>query len=193
MRTLGRFLMLVLAATALGAASDTFQLPAFPVPTLAVEGGQTAEMSSIRLLRELHRAGLSGFDRLETADAEFALLRSDSLERLTTWLDATCGALDYDLRQARVRSYDGTVFARLLDVAASLGALQGKHRSLAIPIGTVACLRAKAWGQLPADNAKDIYVVFATEKGMIVYDPPTGQHSALVDFPNKATISRIRF
>ena len=189
----GLCLVLLSIATAFGAAPDTFQLPALPLPAFAAEDGMTAEVTSIRLLRELHRAGLRGFDRLETTDTDYVLLRSDSLENLTGWLDATCAALDYDLRQARVRSYDGTVFARVIDVATSLGALQERHRSLAIPIGVVVCQRALAWGQLPADNARDVYVIFATENGMIVYDPPTRQQSALVDFPNKATISQIRF
>jgi hypothetical protein len=186
-------LILLLAAAHGVGAGESFQLPAFPTPTLVTDGGPPTEVSPIRLLRELHRAGLRGFDRLDTLDTDYALLRSDSLGALTAWLDATCGALNYDLSRARTRSYDGTVFARLLDVATSLGALQTQHRALAIPIGVVSCQRAVAWGALPGDGATDLYVIFATENGMTVYDPPTRQMVSLADFPNKAKISQIRF
>jgi hypothetical protein len=180
-------LLFVTVAPMVVAATATFQLPAFPVPALG------AEVSSIRLLRELHHAGLSGFDRLETADNDYALLQGDALASITSWLDATCAALNYDLRRARARSYDGTVFGRMLEVATSLGVLQQGARPLAIPIGFLACRRAKAWGQLPGDGANDVFVVFVTETGMMVYDPPTRQLCPLSDFPNKTTISRIRF
>jgi hypothetical protein len=184
-------LLFVIAGAA--RAAENFQLPVFPTPKLVAEGGPAIEVSPIRLLRELHRAGLRGFDRLDTLDTDYALLRSDSLGALTAWLDATCGAIHYDLSQARTRSYDGTVFARLLDVATSLGTLQGRHRPLAMPIGVVACRRTAAWGLLPADGANDVYVIFATENGMMVYDPPTHQMVALADFPNKTKITQIRF
>lgn len=180
-------LVLLALAPMVVVAADTFQLPAFPVPALG------AEVSSIRLLRELHHAGLRGFDRLETADADYALLPGRSLISITAWLDTACAALNFDLPRARARSYDGTVFSRILEVATSLGVLQHGSRPLAIPIGFLACQRAKAWGQLPGDGTKDVFVVFATETGMIVYDPPTRQICPLGDFPNKATISRIRF
>jgi hypothetical protein len=36
-------------------------------------------------------------------------------------------------------------------------------------------------------------VLFATDTGILVYDPPTRQLTALADFPNKASISHIRF
>ena len=183
-----RVICLLLLAANVAMAAEKFQLPAFPVPALA-----SSDMSSVRLLRAFHQAGLSGHEWLETADADYALLRSDSLTTLTAWLDATCLALNYDLSRARARNYDGTVFARLLEVAASLATLQGRHRALAIPIGILACQRVKAWGQLPGDGAKDVYVIFVTDNGMIVYDPPTRQMVALGDFPNKGRISQIRF
>jgi hypothetical protein len=185
--------LFLLAVARCAGAVEGFQLPAFPAPTLVADGGLPLEVSPIRLLRELHRAGLRGFDRLDTLDTDYALLRSDSLGALTAWLDATCGALNYDLSRARTRSYDGTVFARLLDVATSLGTLQSRHRALAIPIGVVSCQRTVAWGALPGDGATDVYVIFATESGMTVYDPPTRQMVSLADFPNKAKISQIRF
>lgn len=187
-------LLLFLAGIRLLPAAESFRLPAFPAPAVITEDGGTPTVTSpIRLLREMHRAGLRGFDRLETMDGDYALLRSDSLGILTGWLDATCGALDYDLRQARARVYDGAVFARLLEVATSLNSLQRSQRALAMPIGVLYCQRATAWGVLPADGGADAYIVFATEKGIIVYDPPTRQMIPLADFPNKTKVSQIRF
>lgn len=184
----------LLFSASIAAAPDTLQLPAFPEPPLALDGGLPAEVSSIRLLRELHKAGLRGFDRLETADSDYALFRGASIGSLTTWLETVCSSIDYDLRRARARNYDGTVFARLLDVAASLGALQAaNHRALAMPVGIAVCKRVAAWGELPGDGAEDVYVVFVTEEGMMLYDPPTRQQVMLADFPNKGEIVRIRF
>lgn len=169
------------------AAAEKFQLPAFPTPTLG------AEVSSVRLLRELHKAGLRGFDRLETADADYALIGDSSLAVLSAWLETVCRQIEFDLRRARSGSYDGTVFARLLAVAASVGALQERPRALAMPIGVAFCRRASAWGALPGDGASDAYVIVATEAGMTIYDPPTRQLAPLADFPNKSKILEIRF
>lgn len=192
MRTVIPWLILVVLVPGAGAA-DSLRLPMFPEPALVPENGPPEEISSIRLLRELHRAGLHGFDQLEASDADYGLLRQRALGVLTGWLDAACSALDYDLRQARTGSYDGAVFARLLRVASSLGVLQGQARPLALPIGVIACQRTKAWGALPGDQANDVYVIFATDGGMFIYDPPTRQLVALADFPNKGNISEIRF
>ena len=51
----------------------------------------------------------------------------------------------------------------------------------------------RVWPQIPADGTTDAYVLFATDTGILVYDPPTRQLTNLADFPNKASISRIRF
>ena len=133
------------------------------------------------------------FENFETLDADYALLRSDSLGGLAAWLEAACHAVGFDLRQARDRSYDGTVFARLLGVATSLAALREKKISLAMPIGVMICQRRAVWSDLPGDGSDDAYVLFATDAGMLVYDPPTRQLTSLADFPNKEKILKIRF
>lgn len=176
-----------IAAANSAAAPDSFHLPAFPTPTLG------AEVTSVRLLRELHKAGLRGFERLETSDADYALIGDNSLSVLSSWLEAVCQSIAFDLRRARSGHYDGTVFARLLNVATSAGALQDRPRALAVPIGVALCPREKPWGELPGDGATDVYVIVATEGGMMVYDPPTRQLTSLADFPNKAKILEIRF
>jgi hypothetical protein len=186
---------LLLCATALdtSAAPDGLRLPGFPLPALVLDGGPPKEMSSVRLLRELHRGGVHGSDNLETSDSDYALLRSDSLGNLAAWLESACLAVDADLLQARTRDYDGAVFARLLAVATSLAALRQGNINLAMPIGVLICQRRTVWGDLPGDGATDAYVVFVTDNGMLVYDPPTRQLTNLADFPNKAHIGRIRF
>ncbi len=183
----------LLAASYAFAESAEMKLPAFPVPALVLDGGPPREVSSVRLLRELHRGGLHGFQHFETSDSDYALFRSDSLGKLGAWLESACNSVGFDLLQARKRNYDGTVFARLLDVSTSLAALRDKRLSLAMPVGVLVCQRAEAWGDLPADRAEDAYVVFVTEAGMLIYDPPTRQLTSLGDFPNKATILKIRF
>ena len=85
------------------------------------------------------------------------------------------------------------MFARLLGVATSLAALRQGDITLAMPIGVLTCRRDTAWGDLPGDGEEDAYVIFATDAGILVYDPPTRQLAPLADFPNKAHISRIRF
>ncbi len=175
------------------AATGGLRLPAFPLPALVREGGPPKEFSSTRLLREVQRGGVHGSDNFEASDADYALLRGDSLGVLAAWLETACRAVDFDLLQARTRGYDGTVFARLLAVGTSLAALRQNEITLAMPIGVVTCLRAAPWGELPGDGTEDAYVVFATDTGILVYDPPTRQLSPLADFPNKGRITRIRF
>lgn len=190
-----RLTALLLLAAASGSATTpaTLKLPAFPLPDLVSERGLPAEISSVRLLRELHRGGVRGSGNLEAADADYALLRGGSLPKLAAWLESACQAVGHDLLQSRTGTYDGMVFARLLSVATALAVLQQKGAKLAMPIGVVICRRTTPWGSLPGDGAIDAYIIFATDGGMLVYDPPTRQLSWLADFPNKARIERIRF
>jgi hypothetical protein len=189
--------IVILFVTALIAHASTapanLQLPAFPLPVLVRDGGPPKEFSSNRLLRELHRGGVHNSESFEAFDNDYALLRGDSLGTLAAWLESACQTVGYDLLHARTQAYDGAVFARLLSVATSLAALRERGINLAMPIGVLICQRARAWGELPADGSTDAYVLFATDTGILVYDPPTRQLTGLADFPNKASISRIRF
>ena len=180
-------LALLAALANLAAAPASLRLPAFPVPDL------TSDVGATRLLRELHQAGLRGFASLETSDGDYALIRKESVGNLTGWLESLCKGIEFDLRRARNRNYDGTVIARLLAVACSIGSYQSGHRTPAIPIGVVLCQRTKSWGELPPDGAEDAYVIVATEEGMMIYDPPTRQLTMLTDFPNKSKIRQVRF
>lgn len=182
-------------ATTLGlaAAQTDLQLPAFPVPALVRDGGPPKEISSMRLLRDLYRGGVKASDNFEAVDADYALLRGESLGNLAAWLESACKSVGLELKLARGGTYDGVVFARLLAVGTSLAALREKDIRLAMPIGVLICQRDAVWGELPGDGAEDAYVIFATDSGMLVYDPPTRQLAALSDFPNKERISRIRF
>ena len=187
-------LVLCLISPAVAAtAPGSLQLPAFPAPVIVRDGRVPKEFSAMRLLRELHRGGVHGSANFETVDADYALLRGESLPTLAAWLESACRAVDYDVAQARTRGYDGTVFARLLAVATSLAALRESDITLAMPIGVLTCQRQTAWGDLPGDGAQDAYVIFATDTGILVYDPPTRQLSSLEAYPNKAGISHIRF
>ena len=175
------------------AAPDKLRLPDFPVPALVMEDGSPREMNPIRLLRELQSSGFRGYKRLETMDYDYAVLRSDALDELSAWLEAACQAVGFDLINAPRDNYDGTVFVRLLSVSTSLASLRERGNALAIPIGVLVCRRAKPWGNVPGDGIDEAYVIFATEDGMLVYDPPTRQLIRLGDFPNRDDIVQIRF
>lgn len=185
--------LLLLGGSGLAAAPANFTLPAFPSPVLVRDGGPAKEVSSLRLLRDLYKGGVRATDNFEASDADYALLRFDSLGNLAGWLETACKSVGLELPQARARAYDGVVFSRLLAVGTSLGALREGDIKLAMPVGVLVCRRDVAWGELPADGADDAYVIFATDTGILVYDPPTRQLAPLADFPNKARISRIRF
>lgn len=185
-------LLACLFTTAVRAADATLQLPPFPRADIVVQNGLPKEISSTRLLRELHKGGLTGFGNLETMDADYVLLRKDTLGPLAAWLEATCTAVGFDLPGARKASYDGTVFGRLTSVGAALGRGAAETK-LALPIGLAFCRRQEAWGDVPGDRASDAYILLATEGGILVYDPPTRQFSTLVDFPNRKNITRVRF
>lgn len=174
-------------------ANARLELPAFPLPTLVREGGAAVEISTTRLLRELHRGGVRGSGNLETVDAEYGLLRSDSLGKLAGWLEGACKAVGFDIEKARAQPYDGSVHARLLNMATGIATLQADGSRLAIPIGILICERRQEWGDLPGDGNRDAYVAFVTEDGVMVYDPPTRQLAKLADFPNRDKIVRVRF
>lgn len=192
-RSLAILSVILGCGAAQAAAASGLELPAFPRPSLALEGGTRVEVTSTGLLRELHRGGVHGLDDLETVDADYGLLRRDSLRVLAAWLEQACRAVGFELAQARRRPYDGGTLARLLTTATGLAGLREQDAPLAIPIGTLVCERRKAWGDLPGDGAMDAYILFATDAGMIVYDPPTRQMTRLAEFPNRAQIRRIRF
>lgn len=193
MKRLRFLVLLAISGVVAAAATGGLQLPAFPLPVLVRDGSMPKEFSSTRLLREVHRGGVHGSENFEASDADYALLKGNALGSLAAWLETVCRAVDFDLLQARARGYDGTVFARLLTVGTSLAALREKDVTLAMPIGVLTCKRAAPWGDLPADGADDAYIVFATDEGILVYDPPSRQLTPLADFPNKANIMRIRF
>jgi hypothetical protein len=187
-------LFLVMAATgSRGAAPGKLELPAFPVPSFVRESGAAVEVTPTRILREFHRGGVHGLGDLETVDSDYGLLRQDSLGVLAAWLESACHSVGFDLAQARQQPYDGAALSRLLNVATNLAGLQKEGQSLAAPIGTLICERRAKWGDLPADGAIDAYVVFATEAGIMIYDPPTRQLTNLSEFPNRERILRIRF
>ncbi len=168
-------------------------LPEFPAPPLAVEGKTPKKIGSVRLLRELQRGGVRGWGKFDAVDGDYALFRGDSLAVLGAWLETACKALDYDLAGARGRHYDGAVFARLLNVATSIASLREDAINLAMPIGVLACRREAEWGDLPGDGKEDAYVIFATDQGMMVYDPPTRQLCPLAEFPNREQVIKVWF
>ena len=137
MKTMCLWLLLSATGPLWAGAPEGFRLPSFPLPTLAANGGEITEVTSVRLLRQLHQGGLSGFDGLETSDGDYALFRTDSITRMAGWLERMCVSVDFDLRNARARPYDGTVFSRLLVVGTSLAVQRGRHSALAMPIGVV--------------------------------------------------------
>ena len=192
-RVLAVWLGITFGSVAYAAPAGGLQLPAFPLPVLVRDGGPPKEFSAARIMREFHRGGVHVAENFETVDADYALLRGNGLGNLAAWLESACKAVDFDLLQARTRGYDGTIFARLLSVATSLATLRQSDVALAMPIGVLTCQRSEKWGDLPADGSADAYVVFATDDGILVYDPPTRQLATLADFPNKTHITHVRF
>lgn len=186
-------LFLALAAAPSRAASREILLPAFPNPPLLRDGGAPKRATSLRLMRDLQKGGVRGLDRFDAVDGDYALFRGDSLGGLAAWLEAACAALEYDLLGARARHYDGAVFARMLNMATSLASLRDDSIGLAMPIGVLACRRDKAWGDLPGDGSEEAYVIFATDEGMLVYDPPTRQLARLAEFPNRDSVVKVWF
>ena len=180
-------------AMAAGAGTDEIRLPEFPLPAFAMNKyGVKEAVGVVRLLRELHKGGVSVSNQFEASDNEYAIIASSSLPLLAAWLEVTCKSVGLDLAQARSGSYDGSVYARLLQVATSIATARKVDATLAMPIGVMICQRRRAWGALPGDGQRDAYVVIATERGFLVYDPPTRQCSTLADYPNHDEVVIIR-
>jgi len=190
----------LLAAMVLGwagsllSAEPVLRLPQFPLPDLVRNDyGEAKRIGFLSFLRELRDGGVAGLEDVDFVDENYAVLNSSSLATLAAWLEATCTGIGIDLRHARAGRYDGQMYARLLEVATSL-AMERKHgKPLAMPIGVMICRRRQAWGDLPGDGERDAYMLIATERGLLVYDPPTRQLSELSQFPNNADVFKIQF
>ena len=187
------FLFFSAVAPFLGAA-PTLSLPKFPLPTLVRDDyGGVKSIGFLTFLREVRGGGVKGLEDIDFVDHEYAVLESGSLAVLAAWLEAASRCVGVDLPNARLGSYDGLEYARLLQVATSLAMLREHGRKLAIPIGVLICNRRQVWGDLPGNGERDAYMLIATERGLLVYDPPTRQLSELSKFPNHGEIFKIQF
>jgi hypothetical protein len=182
-----------LVAPARAATPAGVTMPDFPLPKFALDSyGQADEANGMRLLRELHKGGVHGLEVFEAADDDYVILSSSSLGLLAAWLEAACKSLGTEVAQARTSTYNGVVYADFLEVATSIAADRKSQSLLAIPLGVMICKRIKPWGVLPGDGARDAYVLVATERGFVVYDPPTRQSALLADYPNNTEVLKIR-
>ena len=194
-RCLASFWLAMLAGAAVAAdpRGAAITLPDFPLPRFATDRyGQAEEIGPIRLLRELQRGGVRGSGNFEAADRDYVVVSSDALGLLSAWLEAACKSGGIELPLARLRPYDGAVYASLLETATNLAAARQAKRTLAIPVGVMICTRRKPWGTLPGDGERDAYVIVATERGFVVFDPPTRQTTLRADYPTNSEVVRIR-
>lgn len=168
-------------------------MPDFPLPKFAINRyGQPESMGMLRLFGDLRRGGVRGMDNFEMSDNDYAMVASESLGLFAAWLDAACKSAGIELPQARSQAYNGAVYAGLLETATNIAASRQKQQALAVPVGVMICTRRKPWGVLPGDGARDAYVLVATERGFVVFDPPTGQAALLADYPNNSEVERVR-
>jgi hypothetical protein len=144
-------------------------------------------------MRELREGSVEGLEDIDFVDRDYAVLESRSLAGLAAWLEAACKCVGVELPQARAGPYDGMEYARLLEVAASLAVLREHGKQLAMPIGVLICMRHQTWGDLPGNGDRDAYLIIATERGLLVYDPPTRQLAVLSRFPNNSHVFKIQF
>jgi len=171
-----------------------FSMPVFPLPRLVRDQfGQARRIGFLTFLRELNAGGVHEVNDVDFLDEDYAMIESGSLPLLAAWLEATCGSVGFNLREARLGAYDGSVTARLMEIGATLAEVQAKVTGLAMPIGLVICARQHRWGSLPDDRSRDAYALIATDQGLMVYDPPTRQLVSLAQFPNTAEIENIQF
>ena len=179
---------------AAGGAGQVFQLPQFPVPEVVQSDfGATRRVGLLWLMHGLQEGGVHGFVDVDMVDENYAMLRSTSLPSLSAWLEMASKGVGVDVSQARKGAYNGAAYARLLEVATSLAMLRSHGKPLAIPIGVMICKRTRDWGDLPGNGERDAYMLIATERGLLIYDPPTRQLCELSEFPNKTTVYKIQF
>ncbi len=191
-----RLILIASGFLALGSSASVQELrmPQFPMPELVTDDfGATKQIGFLKFLHELQKSGVQGLDDVEFLDSSYAVLKSDCLPVLAAWLEAACRSVGVELPLARKGPYDGTVFARLLEVGASLAAVREHGKPLAMPIGLMICKRQHDWGDLGGDGQVDAYVLMETDRGLLVYDPPTRQLVELSQFPNTVDILRIQF
>ena len=191
-----RLLVTVMVGTigALLPAREGMSLPRFPAPALVLDDyGGVKRINFLTFMREVRSGGVRRLEDIDFVDHDYAVLQSHSLAALAAWLEAACRCVDVDLPHARTGSYNGQEYARLLEVATSLAIMREHGKQLAVPIGVMLCTRREAWGDLPGDGDRDAYMLIATERGLLVYDPPTRQLSELSKFPNHDGVFKIQF
>ncbi|MBS0663490.1 MAG: hypothetical protein JSR48_09505 [Verrucomicrobia bacterium] len=194
MRVWAHLILLVGLPLLAGAEHPSLLLPRLPPPRLVEDQfGTVRRIGLLWFLRGLQEGGVRGYEDLDLVDAEYVVIDSRSLPTLAAWLEAACRSVGADVRQARQGPYDGMVLSRLLEVGASLASLRGRDAPLAMPIGVVICERRRPWGAVPGDGERDAYILIATERGLLIYDPPTRQLCPLADYPNNSTVFKIQF
>ena len=175
-------------------AGPSLSLPQFPLPALVQNDyGETKSIGFLTFLREVREGGVVGLEDIDFVDKEYAVLESRSLAELAAWLEAACKCVGVDLPNARAAAYDGLEYARLLEVATSLAVMREHGKQLAMPIGVLICRRRQPWGDLPGTGEREAFLLIATERGLLVYDPPTRQLSELSKFPNHGDVFKIQF
>src|SRR3954468_8623849 len=99
------FSLLAVVAPPVRAASDEILLPEFPAPPLVIESGSPKNISSMRLLRELQRSGVSVANNFDAFDGDYAVFQGQSLGKLAAWLESACRSLNFEISQARKQPY----------------------------------------------------------------------------------------
>ncbi len=194
MRSPWRFVLLALFPLLAAGDRPSLLLPQLPPPQLVQDKfGAVRRIGLLWFMRGLQEGGVRGYEDLDLVDAEYVVIDSRSLPTLAAWLEAACRSVGADVRQARQGPYDGMIYSRLLEVGASLSSLRERDTPLAMPIGVIICERRRAWGAVPGDGARDAYILIATERGLLIYDPPTRQLCPLADYPNNSTVFKIQF
>lgn len=172
--------------------SASITIPGFPLPKFAIDRyGQPKKLSMLGMLRILHRGEVRGSNGFEASDNEYLVISSESLGLFSAWIEAACKAGGIELPHARQRPYNGAVYANLLRTVTNIATAHHTDEALAIPVGVMICTRHKPWGVLPGDGERDAYVLIATERGFVVFDPPTRQSVLLTDYPNNSEVVNI--
>ena len=164
-----------------------------PPPEIVAEDGKPKMVPAGFIKRRL-RLGLPSAKNVVIQDRQYIYITEKWFHDVIKWTEEFIALQvpELNLQQKYPPAYDET-FATLATNLANISVAARYNVQGSVLIGLITAKHEKAWGAIPADGKKRVYLIGMTEKGGLVYDLHTRQSISFDEFPNFESISGIMF